>query len=213
MNHFSEELELYALGMLEPAERAQIDAHVQDCAACCERLATAEATAALLLDAEVTPLAAPVAPRASPLRAAMRGPRWSWGAAAGAAAALIIVLLGQRTFVLDAAIRSDDAQLARMVHSHFDHAQFVSPHGTPLSVKVIYDRAGTWYDIIATDAEPDWYVSAAQSTVPLVRRGVVSTVTLFEKAPLREIDLRDRGGRVVGSVRPRLSAEAKPVGP
>jgi anti-sigma factor RsiW len=36
-NHFDEELELYALGMLEPDERDRIDEHVRACDACAER--------------------------------------------------------------------------------------------------------------------------------------------------------------------------------
>ncbi len=46
MDHFDEELELYALGMLEPGERDRVDVHVRTCDACAERLGRAEGAVA-----------------------------------------------------------------------------------------------------------------------------------------------------------------------
>ncbi|GAC1425248.1 MAG: hypothetical protein NVSMB5_19520 [Candidatus Velthaea sp.] len=215
MNHISEELELYALGMLDSADRARVDLHVRDCAECCERLASAEAAVAIMLDGGVSPLAAPLASRVTAVRSRPVGRRLPWGVAAAALFALCTGVLGQIALGLQGTVRDDDARLARMIHSHFNHAQFVSPHGTPIAAKVIYDRAGTWYDVIAIDADL-WQVTlrsaggaAPQRTFPLVRRGAVSTVTLTEKTPLREIDLRDPQGRLVGSVRPLLAGQER----
>src|ERR1700722_9611436 len=97
MDHPHDDLELYALGMLEPAERDAVDAHVATCMPCLELLGRAEAVGAELasalprhsasrsLSARVTSSLHQLEPRPRMQRG------WpGWGLAAAAAFALLI---------------------------------------------------------------------------------------------------------------------------
>ena len=61
MNHITEEADLYALGLLEADERAEIDDHVSICDPCARRLARAEATVTTMVDATIALESAPPA--------------------------------------------------------------------------------------------------------------------------------------------------------
>ena len=69
--HLGDDAELYALGLLEPERRAEIDAHVAGCADCLRLLGEAEATAAALAD--TLPSLPPSAAAASRFAAAVSG--------------------------------------------------------------------------------------------------------------------------------------------
>jgi hypothetical protein len=106
------------------------------------------------------------------------------------------------------ALGNDGAMLATLVDSHFNHAQFQTPSGTPMAAKAIYDRHGKWYEVL-TDGTPAWHVVFIRSdgtrdpaTVGFVRRGVASIIYRASTEPVKSINLEDPDGHVIGSVRP-----------
>lgn len=142
--HIDELAELYALGLLDERESAQVDAHAMDCEVCASRLGEAESTVAFM-ERHVSP------PRSiRPALAVPRVSRWS----ALAAAAFVIGLLpslwfwntGQRREAFDA----NRAQAVQaMVSSHFLHAQFVPLTPDAPKAKLIYSRTGSWVYAVA----------------------------------------------------------------
>ncbi|MFN2461697.1 MAG: anti-sigma factor [Candidatus Velthaea sp.] len=222
MNHITEEAELYALGVLEPDERERVDEHVSICDSCARRLGRAEAAIATLVEATVPLQAAPptLAPRVARLSSstariqASRPRRYSWAAAAAAAFALSTGVLTQQHLALVSAVDADGASLRALVHSHFAHAQFVAPNGTPIDAKLLYERHGMWYEVVASPGSTDWSVAvrrgdAAESVVRgrFAARGDSVYMRFLDAAGVSEIELRDGTGRVLGVVRPQLAHE------
>lgn len=134
--HVGENAELYALGLLNDIERAQVEAHVANCAECLRRLGQAEET---VLDLERETPAVPLPPNArAPQFVSRRNPPWWIGAVAAAAALIFGYLLPHPQAA------PVTAQLA-MLHSHFNHAQF---QGNGPLAKVLYARDGSWYYVV-----------------------------------------------------------------
>jgi hypothetical protein len=198
MNHIDHEAELYALGMLDDAERTRIDDHLTTCSACTALVGTAEAAVAALVDATQQPKAE-------------RRTAWWPVAVAAAFAVAALGLLGQNV-VMRGALSSDGTLLATMVNSHFDHTQFQAPGGTDLPAKAIYERHGKWFEILA-DGAPAWHVvfvrrdGSREPAAEFARRGAASIVYATPAAPVQTIELEDAGGHVVGSVHPVVQAE------
>jgi hypothetical protein len=198
MNHLEDEAELYALGMLEPAERERVDEHVRTCDACAARLGRAEnAVAALVL--------------ARPARRS----RWvpSLPVAVAAACAIAAGALAQQNLVLRAATDSDGVLLDRMVTSHFVHTQFAAPNGVELDAKAIYERHGAWYAIVST-GDPRRQITlvrrdGTRERLPqrFTTRGAASLLSIDHPGDVRAIELDDAGGHAIGAVRPQLEAE------
>jgi hypothetical protein len=192
MNHIDQEAELYALGILEDEERAHIDEHLVACGPCAERVGVAEAAVAALIETTLQPKAA-------------RRTAW-WPLAAAAAFAIAATgLLGQN-IALHGALGNDGAVLATMVDSHFVHAQFQAPGGTEVPAKVIYERHGKWFEILA-DGTPPWQIvlvrpdgSRDPAPAAFARRGAASVAYIEESGPVRTIQLQGADGRVIGSV-------------
>jgi hypothetical protein len=194
MNHLDEEIELYSLGMVSDCERARIDAHLTWCPPCTVKIGAAEGAVAALIDASQQ--------RPQQRRTAM------WPVAAAAAFAVAAAGLFGQNNALHGGLSSDGAMLATLVDSHFNHAQFQTPSGTPMAAKAIYDRFGRWYEVL-TDGTPAWHVvfirpdgTRDPATVGFVRRGAASIVYLASTGPVKSIDLEDTAGHVIGSVRP-----------
>jgi hypothetical protein len=138
--HVGENAELYAVGALDEAERAAVDAHIAGCAECLRRVGEAEETVlALERGADSAsqrshrPALSPIVARLVPI----------WWVPLAAAAALIIGMLVPRS-----APQSDRAMLA-MIGSHFSHAQFA---GSGPPAKVLYARDRSWYYVIVSGA-------------------------------------------------------------
>ena len=100
MDHFDEELEHYALGLLEPEERDRIDEHVRACDVCAERLGRAEAAVAALVTG-------------SQQRRAWRLP--AWPVAVAAAFALTSAVLFGQNVALRGAMNADGHVLDTLV--------------------------------------------------------------------------------------------------
>lgn len=196
MSHIDHEAELYALGMLDEAERDRIDAHIATCDACVRKIGAAEAAVAGLADVS--------------LRAPQhRLPRWPLALAA--CFALAALGLAGGVFHLQGELDRDGTILATMVDSHFEHMQFTTPRGAPLGAKAIYERHGAWYEILA-DGTPPWHVVLVQpdgtrdlEAAGFARRGASSVMLVRPAAPVQSIELDDSGGHIVGSLRPVLA--------
>ena len=191
MNHLDDEAELYALGMLDPAERERVDDHIRTCDACLRRVGAAEET--------VAALAAP---------ALVRARSRPWSAAVAVASALACAASLAVAVGLHRETDADGAAIARLVDSHFAHVQFVTPAGAPIAAKAIYERHGAWYIIVANGA-PAWHVvlvepdgTRAPVAGAFARRGQSSILTIDAPPRVRAIELDDEGGRLVASVRP-----------
>jgi hypothetical protein len=198
MNHIDQEAELYALGMLDGAERDRIDAHLTQCLDCTRRVGDAEAAMAAVIDSTQR------APR-------QRAPRWP--IAVAAAFALATFGLAGQSFLMHGELDKDGAIMATLVNSHFEHAQFAAPGGTPLGAKAIYERHGKWYEILA-DGTPSWHVvfiqpDGTRNVEPehFARRGTSSVMMLMPSTPVRTIELDDTDGHIIGAVRPILAGE------
>jgi len=196
MNHLDDEAELYALGLLEAAERDRVDEHVRVCDACLRRVGAAEAAVAALTDASVI--------AAVPARAGDR--RWPFALAAASLLACAASLA--TAFGLHRASDDDGAVIARLVDSHFAHVQFAAPGGRPIAAKAIYERHGAWYIIVATGA-PAWHVVIVEpngTRVPVAhafaQRGGSSILTIDDPPPVRAIELEDAAGTTIARAQP-----------
>jgi len=176
--HLGELAELYALGALEPLERARVDAHAADCPACARALGAAESTVAALDETFVpqlepperlgTRIAAsaasaavvPFAPRRKPERAAWRVPSFY----ATAAAALLTVGVGGGAVLEHAAnVRQaahDSAILTTIATSHFNHVTFTARSSAVPVSKVLYARDGAWFYVVIAGSTCDCRVIA-----------------------------------------------------
>ncbi len=181
--HIGENAELYAIGSLDELERQRVDAHVANCADCLRRLGQAEETV-LGLERET---------QAAPVAAGTRAPQFRtwrlsgwWMGVVGAAAALVIGY-----FLPHRAPPYDVAQVA-MLHSHFNHAQFVG-HG-PLA-KVIYARDRSWYYVVVEGSHTyDVEGVGAGARIPLgalAPRTGTSELFVRRMPRLDRIELRD----------------------
>lgn len=196
--HLGEFAELYALGTLEPHERAQVEAHVVACVRCARALGSAEMTVAAL-DAAFVPALEPPARLAqriadsaratlplAPRAVAPRATRFAPGYLAAAAALLVAVGAGGNAFIERAVqtrqAASDSAVVATIATSHFSHISFTARDaGAPVS-KVLFARDGAWFYVVIDSATCDCRVVARSATSerdlgkPEVRG---STATLF----------------------------------
>jgi len=169
--HLGELAELYALGALEPHERAQVEAHVASCANCARALGAAEVTVAALDDAFVPQLdpperlgariaasaqaVVPLAPRRVSRSAALPAPSFY----ATAAALLLAAGIGGGALVEHSTdvrqVAHDSAVLATIATAHFNHVSFtVREPSAPVS-KVLYARDGAWFYVVIDSATCD----------------------------------------------------------
>lgn len=192
--HIGENAELYALGSLDELERQRVESHVANCAECLRRLGQAEETV-LDLERETAEVPLPAGSRA-PQFVSRRPARWWTGLVAAAAALLIGYLLPHPQPV------SDTVQIA-MLHSHFNHSQFVG-HG-PLA-KVLYARDRSWYYIVvegsrtyAVDGVGPTGTTALGTTT---RRDGASELFVAHAPQFAQVQLRD-GTEVVETAKIR----------
>ena len=193
MDHIDESAELYALGLLEPAERSRIDDHVAACDACAARLGNAESAVAALVVASQ--------------RVPQRSSRWPLAAAA-AFAVTSAGLLAQNV-ALHGALRDDGASLAALAQSHFAHTQFHTPGGVAVDAKVIYDRGGAWIDVVAAGMAPARLrliaTTGAATDRDLSVRDGATTIFVRRPGPVREVRLIDATGATIAVARPAFS--------
>jgi len=147
--HIGELAELYALGSLDDAERATVDAHVRWCEVCAKRLGEAEALIAETIEDREPPPAlgarvrkAFVAPTAPP----------QWGALVAAAFVLGLLpgLLFAALYRPPSPFQADrDRAVSAMVNSHFSHAPFTALAPDAPKAKLLYARTASWRFFVA----------------------------------------------------------------
>jgi Putative zinc-finger len=154
-NHIDELAELYALGTLNEAERAAVDAHALQCDTCAERLGEAASTIAFMEHSVAVPPS--LDRRMSAVFA--RGSRVRFPAGLAAAAAFLIGLMP--SFWLWGVTRNTQAfdsdrqqAVQAMVTSHFSHAQFMPLEPGAPKAKLIYARKRNWVYAVAQTGRP-----------------------------------------------------------
>ena len=200
--HVGDDAELYALGMLDPERRLEIDAHLASCDDCLRAVGEAEETAAAL--ASALPGATPSARLADRLRAAgaatpiatplrrrgvAGGARWLAGMAVAAAFLLALGTTWYQNSTLQTKLQASDVAVAMLVHSHFSHVPMTTtPAGGSLSAKVIYARDGSWMYVVIDGAGGDLEVVATiEGKRWAAGRAIENgrTATLFTHPPAR----------------------------
>lgn len=181
-DHIGEAAELYAIGALDAAEHAAVDAHIAHCTECMRRVGEAEETVLALERANFVEGTAPGVRAPQPF--SRRSVTWILPLAA--AAAFILGVLFPRP-----AAQNDVATLA-MIGSHFSHAQFA---GSGPAAKVLYARDRSWYYVIVVGNQRYGVYGVRDGTS--VRLGATEprgkTSELFARASARydRIELRD----------------------
>jgi Putative zinc-finger len=166
--HIDEMAELYALGTLDEAERAAVDAHAVECEVCAQRLGEAESTIAFMEYSAAVP--ASLDRRMSAVF--VRAPRFRVPAGLVAAAFVIGLLPSLWFWNADRSARTFDADrqqaVQAMVTSHFAHAQFAPLAPDAPKAKLIYARTGKWIFAVAESGRPlSLRAQAAQGEVAL----------------------------------------------
>lgn len=205
-HHLGDDAEAYALGMLERDSRDAVDSHTATCATCATRLGEAERAVATMFDLALPTLETdrtPLVPE-SKFTSDRRAKRYAPQALVALVAASLIGFLTIRDATLESAVRDDGVFVHAMVASHFAHAAFLAPDGRTLDAKVVYDRHGRWYDVIATDAT--WRVAIVARGARTARvlddrfslRGAAAVLRIPTSEPLDALELRDAGGGAIG---------------
>jgi len=210
--HIDDDAETYALGMLDDTDRARIEAHLHDCLPCLERVGRAEATVAAMTESLGGMRAERTAARVVPLvpRSVVR----TWGALAAALVfAISTAVLGAQNASMQGVMRGQRVVLGAMVRSHFAHAQFATAAGVPVEAKVVYERHGKWYSVLAVDPQPGLVVAFVRkdgtrivAPTPLVTRDGVGEMMARVPGDVAQLQLVDPRGSVVASVRPLVAA-------
>lgn len=187
--HIGERAELYALGLLDLEESAEVDAHAAYCPQCLRQLGEAEETVLHLERG------------AEPLR---RRPHLPAAWIAVAAAFLIGLLPYAASLVREGAASPADAThnaaVLAMVGSHFQHAQFVAAVPGAPRAKAIYARDGAWLYVIVAGTHPYLVAGDGKPLGSTRRAGATSELFIRPTLPLHAVVLRD-GGRIVARAR------------
>jgi hypothetical protein len=218
-DHVGENAELYALGALDPQERANLERHLANCLSCTREVGQAEAAVAMLDDATIPQVAPPpalaqrIAASAAALAASKvvplrRAPSWHVQQLGLAASIALVVGLGggiafdRSTGGSHAATRDEDA-IKTIAASHFLHATFASLVPGAPTAKVLYARDGSWYYVIVDDNVADCHVVARSAGGDVDGGSLVAgtqTSTLFVHPAVRPRSLElVRGGRVIAT--------------
>ncbi|MEO6913798.1 MAG: anti-sigma factor [Candidatus Baltobacteraceae bacterium] len=196
MMHIDESAELYALGMLDEREAAQVRRHIATCDSCRDLVVHAEDVVSRIGE-EAPQLEPSTSLRARILQSA-RGtapskpsPHWRWftsgiltGAAAGIVAAALVLLPG-RTNIQNSATQNDLA-FSTIVQSHFSHVPFQALQQNAPQGKVLYAKHGEWLYVVVHSPQPGTRVGFEGASGGSNLRDLVvfgANGTLFIRAP------------------------------
>jgi anti-sigma factor RsiW len=204
--HFGERAALYALGALDEAESAALEAHLRVCAECAKLVGEAERDVDTIasrqarrrapeeLNKRVERLLAPAPVRRAP---------WS-GFTAIAAAFLIGVLpsayLWERNRAMQDAMLSQSAAMDRLATTAHRTASF-RPASGALAANVMYASDGSWYVIVVRGAshalQVAWMHDGEQTMLgDAVPHGRVAMLYLPKSHRMEQLALMD-GERIV----------------
>lgn len=143
--HNEELIELYALGTLEPEERASVEDHIAECESCRERFIEAVSVVATMTGTQ---------PEDAAETGSAADPRIARFAALAAVFALLFA--GALAYAVFERNRGTEqaAPLAAIVGSHFLHVQFQSATPQAPAAKVLYARDGSWIYVIVNEPAP-----------------------------------------------------------
>jgi anti-sigma factor RsiW len=153
-DHIGDDAALYAIGALDDAERAAIDAHVADCDACARLLGDAEDEVARLVDAGPQHLLPREVSRAVPRAAAQP---ISLSRAAMAIAAVFVfgfipsMYFWQQNRAMHDTMATDTAVMNQLASAPFHTASFGPMPGRG-NAHVMYSPDGSWYVIVVRGA-------------------------------------------------------------
>jgi len=222
----TEYAELYALGVLEPQQRTNVDAHVAYCDPCAHALADAEAAVEALDDVFVplvepparlglrisasSDIGVPLVQRVSHLTLPPnRSARFVTVFLGAAAVLLLCVSIGggvlfQRSTMLRQ-VSADSSVLATIATSHFNHASFTTREPEAPITKVLYARDGRWFYVIVDSASCDCRLVARSAFAqrdfgPLDIHGGTATRFVLDFPRPTSLQLVRSSGSVMSSV-------------
>jgi hypothetical protein len=203
--HLDEDLELYALGVLNDEERARVEAHAAACQQCSTRLGDAEAVVAKLA------LAYPAKATVTPMRLARIGSPWIAAAATFVLAVGITLTAVLQTHRLQNQLGSNDAVLATIATSHFNHTEFSKAVPGAPTAKVLYGRHGEWLYVIVDSTADRVHVIAQRNGAPvdfgsLHANGETATLFVRDPGTVARVDLQ-RDGTTIGTATPKYGGE------
>ncbi len=207
--HIGDDAALYALGALDDAERAAVDAHVAGCAACAGLLGEAERDATRLFACEPQHHVAP------PARVRVQSTWTRWRATVSAVAAILIVgflpslYLWQQNRSMNAAMNAQAAAMHRLASASFRSADFSGRRA-----RVMYARDGSWYVVIVRDARRALRVvwmhdGNAIDLGAAVPHGNVAMLYLPHSHVMHRLALME-GGRVVAEAQLAYESKSQP---
>ena len=215
MDHIDQDAGLYALGMLDEFESANVRHHIAQCVPCMNLVQNAERVIAQF--SEHVPQREPSGALRNRIVNALRAKEparrnhfaFLGGALAGVLAAALVLVPGR--IGMQSVLTNDDRALSTLVQSHFNHAAFVATVPGAPSAKVLYGRHAEWLYIVVHDPPRGLQV---QMTIGRKRRPLGDLVASGENA---SILLRDPGmigdlelvvdGKVVARAHPVLLAK------
>lgn len=209
-DHPLEDLAAYALGMLDTDRLDEIDAHVDWCSSCASELGAQEATVAAMVVAEFPSpvLSADALRRLARRRHAVRPISRITSIRAFAVAAVLALavgVLGALDIQQRHALHDDDVFLAAIVTSHFAHAQLQAIGGARVDAKVVYDRRGRWYEVIARGIDTSFRIAvttrdgaaARERPERFVSRGQTSVLAIETPEAFAGLELRSPNGTAI----------------
>jgi hypothetical protein len=156
-SHFGERAALYALGTLDDAESAALEAHLRVCAACAKLVGEAERDVDTIASLQ-TRRRAPneLNKRIERLLEPAPARRLAWPSFAAVAAAFLIgvlpsAYLWERNRAMQEAVLAQSAAMDRLGASAHRTASF-RPSSGALAANVMYPRDGSWYVIVVRGA-------------------------------------------------------------
>lgn len=147
--HVGEDAALYALGLLDQAERNAIDAHARTCEACSQALAKAfdDVTAMVASEPSAPALAEPARRKLSP--------RWFTAIAAAIVLAVLpSAYLLQQNHAMHEAIVAQSEAMDRLASTPHRTASFAG-----MDARVYYGMDGSWYCIVVRGAKQPMQVA------------------------------------------------------
>ena len=188
MTHIDDLAEFYAMGSLSQAERMAVEEHVVTCQECLRKLGEAEE---LLLALEKQNVAVTPPRGLAALSLERRAPSRWWLVVA---AAFVLGLLPSIPAFLSRGAQSENnLAMIALLHSHFNHAQFVGTNAP--SAKVMYARDKSWIYVVVEGSEHyDVYaVKGATATKigAISPQGTTSNLYVQNPGALDGVELRD----------------------
>jgi Putative zinc-finger len=211
--HMGDNLELYALGVLDRDEARGVESHVATCPDCARLLGEAERTVASLDALSVPRLEAPpeLAARiaassrvVTPLRARRPVNVARWGALAAGLLVAGVGFTGTHEIVNDrATIASDDRAFSAIAVSHFLHTTLTKTVADAPTAKVLWGKTPHWLYVIVDSPACDCNVVGITAAgerdlgTPAVR-GNTATLFVPDAPDVARIELR-RDGKTLSS--------------